>query len=49
MELQLDRSKYQIEEFSTAIDLVSSSARRDDLLLDDNTIQQDVDNEKIPC
>ncbi len=39
MELQLDR-KIANKRIFPAIDLVSSSTRRDDLLLDDNTIQR---------
>ena len=45
MELQLDRRIANRRIFS-AIDLVSSSTRRDDLLLDENTIKH-VDNEEI--
>ncbi|MEE1974314.1 transcription termination factor Rho, partial [Maribacter flavus] len=39
MELQLDR-KISNRRIFPAIDLTSSSTRRDDLLLDDNTIQR---------
>ena len=39
MELQLDR-KIANRRMFTAIDLVSSSTRRDDLLLDENTTQR---------
>ena len=39
MELQLDR-RISNRRIFPAIDLVSSSTRRDDLLLDENTIQR---------
>ena len=39
MELQLDR-KISNRRIFPAIDLISSSTRRDDLLLDENTIQR---------
>ena len=39
MELQLDR-RIANKRIFPAIDLISSSTRRDDLLLDDNTIQR---------
>ena len=39
MELQLDR-RIANKRIFPAIDLVSSSTRRDDLLLDENTIQR---------
>ena len=39
MELQLDR-KISNRRIFPAIDLISSSTRRDDILLDENTVQR---------
>ena len=46
MELQLDR-KISNRRIFPAIDLISSSTRRDDILLDEKNCSEDVDNEKI--
>ena len=46
MELQLDR-RISNRRIFPAIDLVSSGTRRDDLLLDENTVPKNVDYEKI--
>ena len=47
MELQLDR-RISNRRIFPAIDLISSSTRRDDLLLDDQGYTTYVDHEKIP-
>ena len=46
MELQLDR-RIANRRIFPAIDLISSSTRRDDILLDENTSQADVDHAKV--
>ena len=48
MELQLDHGISNRRIFP-AIDLVSSSTRRDDMLLDENTIQRMWVMRKVPC
>ena len=40
MELQLDQSHFSNRRIFPAIDLVASSTRRDDLLLDETTLQR---------